>query len=219
MHPFREVFFEVRPHWLVRGPALQNRNRRRRINTQQRENGFVWHEAEQADNFSFFLSIQKSHLEYFAYRQVLYKALIVDWGEKHRTRSAILVTNKLTLSDTSKLGRREVGGYRQELTGKEIIWEATGSDASSGALDDSKVISTAQVGWHICCLFTWSLLHACEKKFFSLMVKIFVWIYKDFTYVATIAIKVQKVLNFKIHNSICIIFLVFSHATLMFFPF
>ncbi len=28
VHPFGEVFFEVRPHWLVSGPALQNRHRR-----------------------------------------------------------------------------------------------------------------------------------------------------------------------------------------------
>ncbi len=51
VHPFGEIFFEVRPHWLVRGPALQNRHRGGESTRSGGENGIVWHEAKQADNF------------------------------------------------------------------------------------------------------------------------------------------------------------------------
>lgn len=40
----------------------------------------------------------------------------------------------------------EVHFHQQELTGKVILREATGSDASGGALDDRKVIGVCQVG-------------------------------------------------------------------------
>ena len=43
------------------GSCTSEQTQQRRINTLQRENGIVWREATQADNFSFFLSIQKSH--------------------------------------------------------------------------------------------------------------------------------------------------------------
>lgn len=92
VHPFGKVFFEVRLHLLIGGPALQDQHTAKRGN----KSGIVWREAEQADNFSFFLWTQMWHLECFAYQQILHQALIVDWGERHTgsVRSAAYKWNR-----------------------------------------------------------------------------------------------------------------------------
>lgn len=63
-------------------------------------------------------------LECFTYRQVLHQPLIVDWEKtqrgivnEKRSNTAVYLTNKVTLTDATKLGRREARCYPLVLTG------------------------------------------------------------------------------------------------------
>lgn len=134
-----------------------------KTHSRERENGTVWL-SKQAENLSFFLWIQDSDLEFFTYRKVLHQALIVNWMKKNSTRSATLISDTAPQIHDINLGVRDVRRFERELTGKVIVWEAMWSDASSWALDYSKIRNIVLVFWHKWCLFTWSCLHTCRKE-------------------------------------------------------